>query len=106
MYAAAVAKVVDADTLDLLVDLGFGVSTRVRARLADVYAPELATPEGQEAAAFTRSWVEENGPEFLVRTFRDRKERYGRYLAAVEPAGGGPRLDEALLVAGHATTQA
>ncbi|MGW2223744.1 thermonuclease family protein, partial [Nonomuraea sp. NPDC001684] len=106
VYAATVAKVVDGDTLDLAVDLGFGISTKIRARLAGVYAPELGTPEGEDAAAFTRAWVAEHGPGFLARTFRDRKERYGRYLATLTPAGGGQALGEALVAAGHATTAA
>ncbi|GAB2467655.1 hypothetical protein GCM10027187_39800 [Streptosporangium sandarakinum] len=106
VYAATVAKVVDGDTLDLLADVGFGVTVKIRARLVGVYAPELGTPEGEDAAAFTRAWVEQHGPGFLVRTFHDRKERYGRYLATVAPAAGGPGLGEALVEAGHATTAA
>lgn len=107
VYAATVAKVVDGDTLDLIVDVGFGISTKIRARLVGVYAPELGTPEGEDAAAFTRAWVAEHeAGGFLVRTFRDRKERYGRYLTTLTPAGGGQALGEALVAAGHATTAA
>ncbi|MEU8378691.1 thermonuclease family protein [Streptosporangium sp. NPDC048865] len=103
VYAAIVARVVDGDTLDLLVDLGFTTQTRQRIRLAGVYAPELGTPEGEAAAEFTRGWVAEHGPALLVKTLRDRKERYGRYLGVVSPAAGGPDLGAALVAAGHAT---
>ncbi|MFC7723417.1 thermonuclease family protein [Nonomuraea recticatena] len=105
MYAATVAKVVDGDTLDLVVDLGFGTSHKIRARLVGVYAPELGAAEGkgEQAAEFTRAWAAEHGPVLTVRTFRDRKERYGRYLATITSADGAS-LGEALVAAGHATT--
>ncbi|MEU4331368.1 thermonuclease family protein [Nonomuraea dietziae] len=103
VYAATVAKVVDGDTLDLVVDLGFGTSHKIRARLVGVYSPELGTPEGETAAEFTRAWVAAHGPDIRVRTFRDRKERYGRYLATITGADG-ISLGEALVEAGHATT--
>ncbi|GHE31522.1 hypothetical protein GCM10017673_37820 [Streptosporangium violaceochromogenes] len=102
VYAATVARVVDGDTLDLLVDLGFAVQTRQRIRLSGVYAPELGTPEGEAAAEFTRRWVAEHGPGVLVRTLRDRRERYGRYLGVVHPAAGGADLGAALVAAGCA----
>ncbi|MBG0818980.1 thermonuclease family protein [Planomonospora sp. ID82291] len=105
VYAATVAKVVDGDTLDLMADLGFAITVKVRARLVGVYAPELGTPEGAAAADFTRAWVAEHGPGFLLKTSRDRKERYGRYLATLTPVGGGQDLGAALLAAGHATAQ-
>uniref|UniRef100_UPI003F495ECB thermonuclease family protein n=1 Tax=Streptosporangium sp. CA-235898 TaxID=3240073 RepID=UPI003F495ECB len=103
LYAATVARVVDGDTLDLLVDLGFTTMTRQRIRLSDVYAPELGTPEGEAAAEFARGWVVEHGPNLLVRTLRDRKERYGRYLGHVYPAAGGEDLGAALVASGHAS---
>ena len=45
-------SVVDGDTLDLQIDLGFGVYRKLRARLASVDAPELTTEAGREARDF------------------------------------------------------
>ncbi|MER5649711.1 thermonuclease family protein [Streptosporangium sp. NPDC002524] len=105
VYPATVAKVVDGDTLDLLVDVGFGITTKGRFRLSAVWAPELGTPEGEAARDFTQAWVEQQAGRVLVRTFKDRRERYGRYLARVftEP---GADLGAALIDAGHATAEA
>lgn len=52
LYGAEVLSVVDGDTLDLHIDLGFGVYRKLRARLANVDAPELSTEAGREARDF------------------------------------------------------
>ncbi|MBG0818760.1 thermonuclease family protein [Planomonospora sp. ID82291] len=104
MYTATVAKVVDADTVDLVVDVGFGISHTIRARLAGVYAPELGTAGGEAAREFTAAWLDQHGPQFWVRTFRDRKERYGRYLVTITTATDPDGLGAALVAAGHAST--
>lgn len=50
-YAARVANVVDADTLDLPIDLGFGVFTKQRVRL---YGPDPDGKLGMDAPEKTR----------------------------------------------------
>ncbi|MEU7004531.1 thermonuclease family protein [Nonomuraea sp. NPDC046570] len=103
-YSAIVERVVDGDTFVLMVDVGFGVYTSQRVRLVGVYAPELGTPRGEAAAEFAGAWLAKHGPKLLVRTLKDRKERYGRYLARVESAATGEDLGETLIAAGHAST--
>ena len=79
-YRAVVERVVDADTLLVRVDLGFGVRLRLRLRLRGVDAPERPTAAGQRA----RAWVETRlqAVDFVVlRTFA--ADKYGRYLADV-----------------------
>ena len=44
-----IEKIVDGDTVDVGVDLGFHVTTKVRVRLARINAPETYTEDGQEA---------------------------------------------------------
>ncbi|MFD8648650.1 thermonuclease family protein [Streptomyces mirabilis] len=83
IYQATVDKVVDGDTLDLQLDLGFGVFTRQRVRLLGINAAEHGTELGDKATAFAKAWVQEHGPTFTVRTQKDKKEKYGRYLATV-----------------------
>lgn len=80
-YAAKVERVVDGDTLVLLLDLGFHVFARERVRLRDVYVAENNTIEGKRAAEFVRALVE--GKEVVVNTHRDRSDSFGRYLADV-----------------------
>jgi micrococcal nuclease len=100
IYQATVEKVVDGDTLDLQVDLGFGVFTRQRVRLLGINAPEHNTPGGKKATAFVQAWVTEHGPTFTVRTSKDKREKYGRYLATV--LSDTKELGQALVDAGLA----
>lgn len=102
IYQASVAKVVDGDTLDLQIDLGFGVFTRQRVRLLGINAAEHGTELGDKATAFARDWVQEHGPVFTVRTQKDKKEKYGRYLATV--LSDAADLGQALIDAGLAVS--
>lgn len=108
---ATVGRVVDGDTLHLAVDLGCDVDLAMTVRLYGLNTPELPTPEGVAAKAFVTEWVTEHGPVFALRTVKDRKEKYGRYLADLVPLDLTPEPDSrtyptslctALLDAGHA----
>lgn len=48
LYRANVLSVIDGDTLDLDIDLGFGVYRRIRVRLAKIDAPEITSPKGRK----------------------------------------------------------
>jgi endonuclease YncB( thermonuclease family) len=100
IYNATVTRVVDGDTLDLQLDLGFGVFTRQRVRLLGINAPEHNTDDGKKAIDFVTAWVAEHGPQFTVRTQKDKKEKYGRYLATV--LSDTAELGQALIDAGLA----
>lgn len=91
-YRSTVLRVVDADTLHLHVDLGLDVSTRLTVRLLGVDAPEARTPEGDAATAWVREQLPQ-GARVRIGTVKDRREKFGRYLASVEYAGpdGEPR---------------
>ena len=47
-YNATCTRVVDGDTVDALIDLGFGVHVKKRIRLAGINAPESRTRDKQE----------------------------------------------------------
>jgi micrococcal nuclease len=100
IYRATVEKVVDGDTLDLQVDLGFGVFTRQRVRLMGINAAEKNTSDGKRAVAFAQAWVDKHGPVFTVRTTKDKKEKYGRYLVTI--LSDVEELGQALVDAGLA----
>lgn len=99
---ATVARVVDGDTLHLVVDLGCDVQTRMTVRLVGLNAPEMSTDAGHEAKAFVETWVAAHGPTFALRTVKDKREKYGRYLADLLPLGGPMSLCSALLATGNA----
>jgi len=52
LYRANVLSVIDGDTLDLDIDLGFGVYRRLRARLAKINTPEIGSTRGRRARDF------------------------------------------------------
>lgn len=99
-YRATVARVVDADTVDLQLDLGFHVYHRVRVRLARVDAPEMATPMGQAAKARVAELLPEGCAVLLASS---KGDRYGRWVGEIVTASGVNvstwLLDERLAVA-------
>lgn len=111
-YRAELERIVDGDTVDFLVDLGFKVHLMVRARIAGIDTPEVyGVKKGSEehergklASAFTASWFEENCPDGVCVIETDKVTgKYGRWIADVyPPSGEGQSLSAALLEAGHA----
>jgi len=112
VYDASVIRVVDGDTLDLLIDLGFRVFTKVRVRLFGVDTPETFGVKkeseeyqaGKEATHFVETWFTER-ENVLVKSHDGKplgQGKYGRWLAVVLPRDGGMSLNEALLKNGHA----
>ena len=87
-YNAVVTRVVDGDTLDVRVDLGFHVSVHERVRLRGIDTPEIFRPRnekehkhGKQAKAFVEQMV--LGNSVLLKTYKDRQGKYGRWLADV-----------------------
>jgi len=86
MYEYAVkeiVKVIDGDTVDVVIDLGFNLSKKERVRLAGIDTPESRTRDaeekvfGLEAKAYLTERLE--GSEgLIVKTEKDGK--YGRML--------------------------
>ncbi len=80
-YRAWVQRVVDGDTLIVIVDLGLGHQTRpVRLRLRGIDCPELSTLAGRTARDFVREAL---APAKFVIITTHRTDTYGRYLADV-----------------------
>jgi len=109
-YRAEVIKVVDADTLDLKVDLGFKISQEMRVRLARIDAWEVRGEErekGLEATQFVLELFANLEEDYIViRTDKDKTGKYGRYLAEIiimNPDGTEKfNLNELLVKEGHA----
>lgn len=78
-----ILKVVDGDTVDVLIDLGFGLMKKERVRVAGVDTPEKRTKDAREkslgldASQFTFEWFSQDG-EVIVKTSKEGK--YGRML--------------------------
>lgn len=80
-YKATVERVIDGDTLDVTVDLGFFLTSRMRVRLRGVNTPETRGPERPEGLK-VKAFVQEQlplGKHVVIDTYKIGK--YGRYLA-------------------------
>ncbi len=88
VYRARVEKpedIYDGDTITVVIDLGFSIDFgELTLRLHGINAPEMRGAE-KEAGRRSRDWLRERlaGKEFIVQTIRDRKGKYGRYLAII-----------------------
>lgn len=78
-YRATILRHVDADTTEVEVDLGFDVRTRLTVRWAGIDAPERNTLAGKASLAWLMDALPP-GTSCELRTIKDRKEKYGRYL--------------------------
>lgn len=80
-YRALLDRVIDADTLKLRVDLGFGVWTVVTVRLRGIDTPELRTLRGDAAkGAVVRLF--EAQPAIVIETYKDQMT-FARWVADV-----------------------
>ena len=79
-FAARLKRVVDGDTLLVLVDQGFGIWTEQRLRLKGIDAPELKTLAGRRVKAWLADRLT-GLPFLIVKTYR--ADKYDRYLADV-----------------------
>lgn len=95
---ATVQRVIDGDTCELLLDLGWRVTYRANARIIGVNAPEVSTAEGRAA----RDWARNLLPAGTTVTFTSKSlDKYGRPLGSVILPDGRDYAT-ALLEAGHA----
>lgn len=89
-YAARVVQVYDGDTIKADVDLGFGVTLRKETfRLYGVDAPEMRGADRPQGI-LARDWLRARvlGREVTLKTIKDRKGKYGRWLAIICDANG------------------
>lgn len=77
---ATVRRVVDGDTVELELDLGWHITYIARCRVAGINAPELNTPEGQRSKAYADTLM----PVGTAVTFISHSlDKYGRPLGEI-----------------------
>ena len=84
-YYATVLRVVDGDTIDVMVDLGMGVHRKERLRFSRINAWELRGEfklKGQLAKQRVMDLLPV-GEKIIVETIKDKRGKYGRYLAEI-----------------------
>lgn len=110
VYQAKCLRVVDGDTVDVLIDLGFNTHSTQRLRLFGIDAPESRTRDleekerGKAATRFLQDLIENSPLPLIVKTVKDSQGKYGRYLATLYLGNQTSRSINATLVEqGHAT---
>ena len=104
-YNAICTRVVDGDTIDARVDLGFKVWLDCRIRLEGIDAPETRTKNLEEKAQgfrtkeFLKAIMEGVGGHFVLKSHGVGK--YGRCIGTIYV--GGENINESLLAEGYAT---
>lgn len=79
-----VLRVVDGDTVDLELDLGFHLTAALRFRLVGVNTPEIfhdPVPDGFTAKQITEEWLQARAGLLTVRT--TKTDAFGRWLAEI-----------------------
>lgn len=109
LYRATLDQIIDGDTFDLSIDLGFHVDRRGRFRLADIDCPELPSPSARAARDFVFNCLG-SAKTIVVKT--QRTDLHGRYVTHLfySPAevsidvcfSDGTYLNNELVDAGHA----
>ena len=84
-YKARVRKVVDGDTVDVEIDLGFHLHTTQRLRLARIDTPELRSPIPEERAKAVKAmnYLELKVLEKEILVTTKKSDLYGRYIAEI-----------------------
>ena len=87
-YKCKLIKVVDGDTIDIDIDLGFGVWLRnQRVRLYGIDTPESRTRDLEEkkyglaAKEFLTKWP--GAGELTIKTHKDERGKFGRILGEI-----------------------
>ena len=109
-HVKKVNKIVDGDTIDVDIDLGFDISFSSRVRLAGIDTPESRTTDLKEKALGVE--VKEKikkeiaaAKDIVIKTEKpDSSEKYGRILGWIFLDGNTVSLNQQLIDQGYAWT--
>lgn len=103
-----VTKIVDGDTIDVDIDLGFNISYSQRLRLAGIDTPESRTTDkfektlGIESKEYLK-YKFKDAKDIVVKTEKpDSSEKYGRILGWVYLDGNTVSVNEQMIEDGYA----
>jgi len=88
-YGCTVTRVVDGDTIDVVLDLGFSILHKCRVRLYGIDTPESRTRDkdekarGKIASKFLKDAIDDGKKVVLRSKLKDSKGKYGRVLGEV-----------------------
>jgi micrococcal nuclease len=107
-YVKEVTKVVDGDTIDVVIDLGFDISFTSRVRLAGIDTPESRTKDlaekalGLESKAYLAK-VLKSAKNLVIKTEKiNSTEKFGRILGWLYVDGNPSSVNTELIEKGYA----
>jgi micrococcal nuclease len=107
-YKAEIRRVVDGDTVDVTIDCGFNIHIKERVRLSGIDTPECRTRDLEEKARGLAAKnrlieiLESFGDKFVIKTFIDKKGKFGRLLGELISEDGKQNANQMLIKEGHA----
>ena len=108
-YKAKLVRVINGDTLDIEIDLGFDLVTRQRLKLYGINTPDSKSPDNdikQKGLDVKNRLIEVLPKEFTVTTILNKRGKYGRILGniyIVDEKNNKVCINELLVEEGHAT---
>lgn len=83
-YKAKVIDVYDGDSITVEVNLGFHIQHTIKVRLFSIDAPEIRGEEKDDGIK-TKNRLSELilGKEIILKTYKDKQEKYGRWLGEI-----------------------
>lgn len=78
-----VLRIIDGDTVEVRLDVGYGFEIHDKARIYGINAPERYTPEGPVATSFLASMAPVGSAVYVERMGSDGRDKYGRLLIKV-----------------------
>lgn len=95
----SIERVVDGDTFDCILDLGFNVLLAARVRMAGVDTPESRTADAEEKVfgLLSKEWLKNNlhGTVIITTQVEKENEKFGRVLGTVY--ANGKNLNQAMI---------
>jgi micrococcal nuclease len=107
-YVKKVTKVVDGDTIDVDIDLGFDISFSSRVRLAGIDTPESRTTDkmekalGLESKEYLKKAIDASKTVVIKTEKMDSSEKYGRILGWLFLDGSKVSVNEQMIADGYA----
>jgi len=104
----SVLRVVDGDTIDADIDLGFDISLTKRIRLAGIDSPESRTRDLEEKklGLETKEWLKNRlqfAKDIIIKTeLPDSTEKYGRIIGHLFINGEETSLNNQMITEGYA----
>ena len=98
-------RIIDGDTVDILIDVGFDITIKQRVRLLNIDAAEVRTKdlEEKERGLAAKDWLEKElsrEGEWIINTTKD--DKYGRILGELYLVGDPVTVNEKMINEGIA----